>query len=63
MGPTALLRGKTADQHKKLAASITLRYSDAPKDSTHTVILKKDARKEEVEVNHAQQESYLKFRI
>jgi len=63
MGPTALLRGKTADQHKELAASITLRYSDAPKDSTHTVILKKDARKEEVEVNHAQQESYLKFRI
>jgi len=63
MGPTALLRGKTADQHKELAASITLRYSDAPKDSTHIVILKKDACKEEVEANHAQEKSYLKFRI
>jgi len=63
MGPTALLRGKTAGQHKELAASITLRYSDAPKDSTHSVLVTKDTYKEEVEANHAQEESYLKFRI
>jgi len=63
MGPTALLRGKTAEQHKELAASITLRYSDAPKDSLHTVILKKDTHKEGIKAKHAQEESYLKFRI
>jgi tRNA-uridine 2-sulfurtransferase len=63
VGPTSLLRGKTADEYKEFAASITLRYSDAPRDSKQIVISQKNNEGHEIQAEHAEESSYLKFRI
>jgi len=63
MGPVSILRGKNADVHVKFASSITLRYSDAPKGEQASVIINKDNTKEEIITQHAEEESYIKFRI
>ena len=63
VGPTSLLRGKTADNHKEFAAAITLRYSDAPNDSKHIVLATKNNEKQDIQAESAQESSYLKFRI
>lgn len=63
MGPVSILRGKNADVYVKFASSITLRYSDAPKGEQALVIINKDNTKEEIIVQHAEEESYIKFRI
>jgi len=63
MGPTSLLRGKTAEKHKEFASSITLRYSDAPKDVKGVVMSQKNNKKHEIEVEYAQESSYLEYRI
>lgn len=63
VGPTSLLRGKTAVKYKEFAASITLRYSDAPKDSKHIVTSQKNNERHEIRAECAEESSYLKFRI
>ena len=63
MGPVSILRGKNADMYVKFASSITLRYSDAPKGEQASVIINKNNTKEEIIAQHAEEESYIKFRI
>jgi len=63
MGPVSILRGKNADTYVKFASSITLRYSDAPKGEQASIIINKDSTKEEIITQHAEEESYIKFRI
>ena len=63
MGPISILRGKNADTHVKFASSITLRYSDAPKGEQASVIINKDNTQKEIITQHAEEESYIKFRI
>ena len=63
MGPTTLIRGKDLDKHKKLAASVTLRYSDAPSDQTCTVLVKNGNDTSEITAQSANEEDYLKYRI
>ena len=67
VGPISILRGKNAPQHKEFASSVTLRYSDAPKEQgaqAYVVSTKDDgSSKEEIISERAKEESYLKFRI
>ena len=41
LGPVSILRGKNAKSHVEFAASVTLRYSDAPKNQDCVVTVKK----------------------
>ena len=63
VGPTSLLRGEEADEHLHLAAQITLRYSDAPKENQSVVAIEKIENYNEISVNPAVESEYLKFRI
>ncbi len=63
MGPVSILRGKNADMHVKFASSITLRYSDAPKGIQSAITISKNNITNEITVEHAEEESYIKFRI
>ncbi len=63
VGPTSILRGKSAPEHIKFAASVTLRYSDAPKDQKAYVVSSKEDSKEEILIHHMNEEEYIKFRI
>lgn len=63
VGPTSLLRGETGDRYKEFAASITLRYSDAPKNSKQVVISQKNNERDEIQIECAEELSYLKFRV
>ena len=62
VGPTVLLRGDNADKHVEFSASVTLRYSDAPKDKTGIVTVHKN---EDIDVStkSAEEASYVKLRI
>ena len=62
VGPTVLLRGDNADEHVEFSASVTLRYSDAPKNKTGTVVVHKNEGVE-VSTKSAEEASYLKLRI
>ncbi|HSA76839.1 MAG TPA: tRNA (5-methylaminomethyl-2-thiouridylate)-methyltransferase [Nitrosarchaeum sp.] len=63
MGPVSILRGKNADMHVKFASSITLRYSDAPKGMQSAITISKNNITNEITIEHAEEESYIKFRI
>ena len=63
VGPTSILRGKNAKNHIKFAASVTLRYSDAPKDKQGVVMIKNESSSDEISVERAEEQSYIKFRI
>ena len=63
VGPVSILRGKNVLQHVKFAASVTLRYSDAPKDKKSYVIVSKENSKEEILSEPITEELYIKFRI
>lgn len=63
MGPVSMLRGKNADMHVKFASSITLRYSDAPKGIQSAITISKNNITNEITAEHAEEESYIKFRI
>ncbi len=65
VGPIALLRGDVTESHKKLCAAVTLRYSDAPKDTTEIVIVEKDpgTTKTEISTNRADESEYIKYRV
>jgi len=63
MGPVSILRGKNADSHIEFASSVTLRYSDAPKEQDGHVKIRKNSQTKEIVSQPANEESYLKFRI
>ena len=62
VGPTSLLRGDSKDNHVEFSASVTLRYSDAPKNNTSVVTVHKNE-DEELSVKSAEETSYIKLRI
>jgi tRNA U34 2-thiouridine synthase MnmA/TrmU len=65
VGPITILRGLGTEAHKKLCAAITLRYSDAPKESQGVIIIEKDggAQKAEILTSRAEESDYIKYRI
>ena len=63
VGPTSILRGKNAKEHTKFASSVTLRYSDAPKDQSEIVSIKIGETDEEISAKSIEEEDYIKFRI
>lgn len=63
VGPVSILRGKNASKHVKFAASVTLRYSDAPKHDKSVVSVKNNNTSEEITTEAIEEESYIKFRI
>jgi len=63
VGPTSIIRSKDADKHVEFSASITLRYSDAPKDIESVVIVTKNDTANEISSTDAKESTYLKYRI
>ncbi|KAF6248231.1 tRNA (5-methylaminomethyl-2-thiouridylate)-methyltransferase [Nitrosopumilus sp. b3] len=63
LGPVSILRGNNSKSHVKFAASVTLRYSDAPKNQDCVVTVKNNELIEEVISQCAKEESYIKFRM
>jgi len=64
VGPISILRGKNAKDHTKFAASVTLRYSDAPKNQQEAVVIKNGDVNEEISAKSIEEEEdYIKFRI
>ena len=63
VGPISILRGENAKSHTEFASSVTLRYSDAPKDKKGVVLIKGDNLSEEFSSESAKEESYIKLRI
>jgi tRNA-uridine 2-sulfurtransferase len=63
VGPISLLRGDNPENNLKLAAAITLRYSDAPKDLQSAVIAQKNYISSEISVKGVAESDYLKYRI
>jgi len=62
VGPTTLLRGNNIDSHVEFSASVTLRYSDAPKNETGVVTVHKNE-DIEISVKSAEETAYIKLRI
>jgi len=63
VGPTTLLRGNNIDSHVELSASVTLRYSDAPKNKMGVVLVHKNEDATEISVKFAEETVYRKLRI
>ncbi|WP_297473651.1 tRNA (5-methylaminomethyl-2-thiouridylate)-methyltransferase [Nitrosopumilus sp.] len=63
LGPISILRGKNAKDHVEFAASVTLRYSDAPKNQDCIVTVKNENLTEEINSQCAEEQSYIKFRM
>ena len=55
LGPVSILRGKNAKSHVEFAASVTLRYSDAPKNQDWIVVVKNDSLVEEISTQCAEE--------
>ena len=62
VGPTTILRGKTAENHVKFAASVTLKYSDAP-DAEGRIIVSGGGADGDIVVAPATEQDYKKFRV
>jgi hypothetical protein len=58
-----MLRGDNSEKNLKLAAAITLRYSDAPKDQIGTVLTEKNDTKSEISTASIAESEYLQYRI
>ena len=63
VGPISMLRGDDSEKNVKLAAAITLRYSDAPKDKTGIVLTEKNDTKSEISTASIAESEYLRYRI
>ena len=63
VGPISMLRGDDSEKNLKLAAAITLRYSDAPRDLQCTVITEKSGTKSEISTSSVAESEYLQYRI
>ena len=62
VGPTVLLRGANLNKHVEFSASVTLRYSDAPKNKAGVITIHK-TEDTEISVMSAEETSYTKLRI
>ena len=62
VGPTTILRGTTAGDHVRLAASVTLKYSDAPDTEGHVTVWRGEET-EDMSVAPASEDDYVRFRI
>ena len=62
VGPTVLLRGDNIGKHVEFSASVTLRYSDAPRNKMGVVTVHKNENVE-ISVKSAEETSYTKLRI
>jgi len=62
VGPSVMLRGDSIDKHVEFSASVTLRYSDAPKNETGVVTVHKNE-DIEISVKSAEETAYIKLRI
>ena len=63
VGPISMLRGVDSEKNIKLGAAITLRYSDAPKEQSGTVIIEKADTKSELSIGQISESEYLNYRI
>ena len=63
VGPVSILRGTNSKKHLQFAASVTLRYSDAPNDKTAIVSIKQNDSVEEISSESAKEEAYIQFRM
>lgn len=63
VGPNTLLRGDNVETHKQISAAITLRYSDAPKETPGIIIVEKANGKSEISISRAQESEYIQYRI
>jgi len=63
VGPISLLRGDDSESNLKLAAAITLRYSDAPKDSPGILVVQKNDASGEIFTISIVESEYLRYRI
>lgn len=63
VGPNTLLRGDNVEDHKQITAAITLRYSDAPKETPGIIIIEKANDKSEISIIRAEESEYLQYRI
>ncbi len=63
MGPTSIIRGAVSDDKLKLGAAMTLRYSDAPKETESVVTVERNGKKSEISVRPVEESSYLSLRI
>jgi hypothetical protein len=63
VGPNTLLRGDNVENHKQITAAITLRYSDAPKETPGIVIVEKTNDKSEISITRAEESEYIQYRI
>ena len=65
MGPTSMIRtsSNSAKDHFEFCASITLRYSDSPKDKQDKVKIIQSGKETRITVSKADEKSYIKFRL
>lgn len=63
VGPISIIRGKNAKEYFEFASSVTLRYSDAPKNEQGIILIKSDDISKEIATDRAIEDDYLKFRI
>ena len=63
VGPVSILRGKNNGDYMDFAAQITLRYSDAPKSESSTVITELNGKKTEILAKAIEESAYVKYRI
>jgi tRNA U34 2-thiouridine synthase MnmA/TrmU len=63
VGPNTLLRGDNIENYKLISAAITLRYSDAPKETQGIVIVEKANNKSEILASSAEESEYTQYRI
>ncbi len=63
MGPVSMLRGENLENHKQLCAAVTLRYSDAPKESDQTILVQQGEQQSQITAKSAAETDYIHFRI
>ena len=63
VGPVSLLRGDAAPRHVDFAASVTVRYSDAPGNENTTVSVSQGNSRSEMSARNCAEEDYLRFRL
>ena len=63
VGPISLLRGSNSENNLNLAASITFRYSDAPKDFSGIMLVQKNDTSVEISTTSITESEYLRYRI
>ncbi len=63
VGPISILRGDNSEKNLKFAVDITLRYSDAPKNTSGVVITEGNNVRSEISADSVAESEYLNYRI